>query len=97
VRTWPKATKTSGAIASSISCGVHFLSTKVAVEAALGLRSKVDIYGVDYPTRDDTWIRDYIHVSGLVRAHSGALQYLHAGGASLFLVSISRLRLHRVA
>jgi len=40
--------------------------TKVAVEAALGLRSKVDVYGFDYPTPDGTCIRDYIHVSDLV-------------------------------
>jgi UDP-glucose 4-epimerase len=51
---------------------------KVAVEAALGLRPKLDIYGTDYPTRDGTCIRDYIHVSDLVRAHSDALRYLRA-------------------
>jgi UDP-glucose 4-epimerase len=38
---------------------------KVAAEAALGLRSKVEIYGSDYPTPDGTCIRDYIHVSDL--------------------------------
>jgi UDP-glucose 4-epimerase len=58
---------------------------KVAVEAALGLRSKLDIYGSDYPTPDGTCIRDYIHVSDLVRAHSDALRYLRAGGASIML------------
>ena len=58
---------------------------KVAVEAALGLRSKLDIYGSDYPTPDGTCIRDYIHVSDLVRAHSDALRYLRAGGASVTL------------
>jgi UDP-glucose 4-epimerase len=58
---------------------------KVAVEAALGLRPKLDIYGIDYPTPDGTCIRDYIHVSDLVRAHSDALRYLRAGGASLTL------------
>ena len=46
---------------------------KVAVEAALGLRSKLDIYGADYPTPDGTCIRDYIHVSDLAHAHSDAL------------------------
>ena len=56
---------------------------KVAVEVALGLRSKLDIYGSDYPTPDGTCIRDYIHVSDLVRAHSDALRYLRAGGASV--------------
>ena len=58
---------------------------KVAVEAALGLRDKLDIYGVDYPTPDGTCIRDYIHVSDLVCAHSDALRYLRAGSASLTL------------
>jgi UDP-glucose 4-epimerase len=56
---------------------------KVAVEAALGLRSELEIYGSDYPTPDGTCIRDYIHVSDLVRAHSDALRYLRAGGASM--------------
>jgi UDP-glucose 4-epimerase len=58
---------------------------KVAVEAALGFRPKLEIYGVDYPTPDGTCIRDYIHVSDLVRAHSDALRYLRAGGASVTL------------
>src|SRR5262249_27927500 len=58
---------------------------KVAVEAALGLRSKLDIYGTDYPTPDGTCIRDYIHVSDLVRAHVDALRYLRAGGTSATL------------
>jgi UDP-glucose 4-epimerase len=58
---------------------------KVAVETALGLRSKLDIYGTDYPTPDGTCIRDYIHVTDLVRAHLDALRYLRAGGASLTL------------
>jgi UDP-glucose 4-epimerase len=58
---------------------------KVALETALGLRSKLDIYGSDYPTPDGTCIRDYIHVSDLVRAHLDALRYLRAGGASVTL------------
>jgi UDP-glucose 4-epimerase len=53
---------------------------KVAVEAALGLRPKVEVFGTDYPTPDGTCIRDYIHVCDLVRAHSDALAYLRAGG-----------------
>jgi UDP-glucose 4-epimerase len=56
---------------------------KVATEAALGLRPKVDVFGTDYPTPDGTGIRDYIHVSDLARAHSDALRHLRAGGASL--------------
>src|SRR6267143_2124487 len=53
---------------------------KVAVETALGLRPKMDVFGTDYPTPDGTCIRDYIHVSDLVRAHSDALDYLRRGG-----------------
>jgi UDP-glucose 4-epimerase len=55
---------------------------KVAVETALGLRAKLQVFGTDYPTPDGTCIRDYIHVSDLVRAHSDALRYLRAGGDS---------------
>src|SRR5262245_52050364 len=58
---------------------------KVSVEAALGLRRKVDVFGTDYPTPDGTCIRDYIHVSDLVRAHSDALTYLRHGGESVTL------------
>ncbi len=55
---------------------------KVACETALGKRPKIDVFGTDYPTPDGTCIRDYIHVSDLVRAHSAALAYLRSGGAS---------------
>jgi UDP-glucose 4-epimerase len=58
---------------------------KVAVEAALGIRSQLAIYGTDYPTPDGTCIRDYIHVSDLVRAHADALHYLRAGSPSVTL------------
>jgi UDP-glucose 4-epimerase len=58
---------------------------KVAVETALGLRPKMDVYGSDYQTPDGTCIRDYIHVSDLVHAHSQALAYLRSGGASVTL------------
>jgi UDP-glucose 4-epimerase len=55
---------------------------KVACEAALGKRGKIDVFGTDYPTPDGTCIRDYIHVSDLARAHSAALAYLRRGGES---------------
>jgi UDP-glucose 4-epimerase len=58
---------------------------KVAAEAALGLRPKLEVYGTDYPTPDGTCIRDYIHVSDLVRAHTEALRHLRSGGPSLTL------------
>jgi UDP-glucose 4-epimerase len=56
---------------------------KVAVETALGLRPMMQVYGTDYETADGTCIRDYIHVSDLVGAHSDALRHLRGGGASL--------------
>jgi UDP-glucose 4-epimerase len=56
---------------------------KVAVETALGLRPKIEVFGTDYPTPDGTCIRDYIHVSDLVAAHSAALRYLRGGGTSV--------------
>lgn len=49
---------------------------KVACEAALGKRSGVSIFGTDYPTKDGTGVRDYIHVSDLVSAHIAALEHL---------------------
>ncbi|XSG83359.1 MAG: UDP-glucose 4-epimerase GalE [Methyloligella sp. ZOD6] len=55
---------------------------KVAVQAALGERPKLDVFGTDYPTPDGTCIRDYIHVSDLVAAHLAALHYLRGGGRS---------------
>jgi UDP-glucose 4-epimerase len=55
---------------------------KVAVETALGLRPRIDVFGTDYDTPDGTCIRDYIHVTDLVRAHSAALAHLRRGGAS---------------
>jgi UDP-glucose 4-epimerase len=58
---------------------------KVAVETVLGTRPKLEVYGTDYPTPDGTCVRDYIHVSDLVRAHSDALRYLRSGAPSLTL------------
>ena len=46
---------------------------KVAVEAALGRRAQIDVFGTDYPTPDGTCVRNYIHVSDLARAHLAAL------------------------
>jgi UDP-glucose-4-epimerase len=56
---------------------------KVACEAALGRRPGLDVFGTDYPTPDGTALRDYIHVSDLVRAHSAALAHLRRGGNSM--------------
>ena len=55
---------------------------KIACETAIGKRSKMEVFGTDYPTPDGTCIRDYIHVTDLVQAHSAALGYLRSGGTS---------------
>jgi UDP-glucose 4-epimerase len=49
---------------------------KIAVEAAVGRRDHVAVFGDDYPTPDGTCIRDYIHVSDLAAAHVAALEWL---------------------
>ncbi|MCH8616670.1 UDP-glucose 4-epimerase GalE [Sphingomonas sp. SM33] len=49
---------------------------KVAVEAAVGKRDHIDVYGTDYPTPDGSCVRDYIHVSDLTAAHVKALERL---------------------
>ena len=54
---------------------------KVAVEAALGKRSHVEVFGTDYATPDGTGVRDYIHVSDLAAAHVLALEALIAAPA----------------
>jgi len=48
----------------------------LVLQAAIGQRSFVEIYGEDYPTRDGTCVRDYIHVIDLARAHILALKIL---------------------
>jgi UDP-glucose-4-epimerase GalE len=50
------------------------------LDAALGRRPDVQVFGTDYETRDGTAIRDYIHVTDLADAHVKAVQYLERGG-----------------
>jgi UDP-glucose 4-epimerase len=54
----------------------------IVLEAALGKRDKVYIFGDDYDTDDGTCVRDYIHVTDLADAHIKALDYLTKGGPS---------------
>ncbi len=51
----------------------------LTLQVALGQRAKIAIFGDDYPTRDGTCVRDYIHVTDLAQAHILALQALDEG------------------
>ncbi len=55
----------------------------LVLQAALGMREEIEIYGDDYPTEDGTCIRDYIHIDDLAQAHFLALEKIlnrEAGG-----------------
>ena len=52
------------------------------LDAIDGKRPALTVFGTDYPTRDGTCIRDYVHVMDLVDAHVRGLRWLEAGGAS---------------
>ncbi|MFJ5761537.1 UDP-glucose 4-epimerase GalE [Neobacillus sp. NPDC093182] len=54
----------------------------VVLEAALGKRPAVTVFGQDYDTADGTCVRDYIHVEDLIDAHLLALAFLQNGGES---------------
>ena len=57
----------------------------LVLRAALGSAPPVQLFGTDYPTRDGSAIRDYIHVTDLADAHVRALRHLTDGGDSLTL------------
>lgn len=61
---------------------------KVAVEAVLGKRDHVAVFGDDYPTPDGTGLRDYIHVSDLASAHVLALEALIADPATSLTMNV---------
>jgi len=62
----------------------------VILQAALGRRAQVTIFGDDYPTADGTCIRDYIHVEDLVEAHIAVMQALAPGDARIYNLGIGR-------
>jgi UDP-glucose 4-epimerase len=55
----------------------------LALFTLLGRRQRFSIFGSDYPTRDGTCLRDYVHVMDLADAHVRAIERLLGGGASL--------------
>jgi UDP-glucose 4-epimerase len=58
------------------------------LQVALGRAEHVNIFGTDYPTRDGTCIRDYIHVSDLARAHLLALEALASESSSRLIYNL---------
>jgi UDP-glucose 4-epimerase len=55
------------------------------IDAALGKRPNINVFGTDYPTPDGSAVRDYIHVNDLADAHVRALDHLKKGGDNLKL------------
>jgi UDP-glucose 4-epimerase len=51
----------------------------LVLDAAMGRKTEVKIFGTDYPTPDGTCLRDYIHVTDLAAAHVAGLKLLMAG------------------
>jgi len=71
---------TSGRIGEDHHPETHLIP--IIMQAALGKRDKLQVYGDDYDTPDGTCIRDYIHVTDLASAHILALKHLDEGGDS---------------
>jgi len=62
----------------------------LAIQAAMGKQSCLEIYGTDYPTPDGTCIRDYIHVDDLCRAHLLALNKLEENPELIYNIGNSK-------
>lgn len=57
----------------------------LVIQAARGQRPHISVFGTDYPTKDGTCVRDYIHICDLAEAHVTALGYLRDGGQPIAL------------
>lgn len=73
-----------GSIGQSFPNATHLV--KVAAQTALGKRESLQVFGDDYPTKDGTCERDYIHVEDLAAAHLKALEYLKTAPSNTFNV-----------
>src|SRR5439155_9533883 len=62
----------------------------LVIQAALGQRPHIEVFGTDYPTPDGTCIRDYIHVDDLALAHVLALERLEPGKGLCYNLGIGR-------
>jgi UDP-glucose-4-epimerase GalE len=62
----------------------------VILQAALGKREKITVFGEDYPTPDGTCIRDYVHVEDLVEAHVRVMEALVPGDQRIYNLGIGK-------
>ena len=70
----------SGEIGEAHNPETHLIP--LILQVPLGKREHIAVFGTDYPTKDGTCIRDYIHVTDLAEAHILAVKYLMAGNKS---------------
>ena len=68
----------SGKIGEAHNPETHLVP--LILQVAKGERAHISVFGDDYPTRDGSCVRDYIHVMDLAQAHILALEYLQGGG-----------------
>jgi len=78
----------SGEIGEDHSPETHLIP--LIIQAAMGKRPHIEIFGTDYPTPDGTCVRDYIHVDDLAEAHLLALEKLQPGQAMHYNLGIGR-------
>jgi len=62
----------------------------ICLDAALGRRDGLSIFGTDYPTPDGTCVRDYVHVDDLIGAHMVVMDALRPGDAHAYNIGIGR-------
>ena len=65
---------------TSVAHGLHYVAIPLILQVPNGKRKSIAMFGTDYPTKDGTCVRDYIHVCDLASAHILALDYLLKGG-----------------
>jgi UDP-glucose 4-epimerase len=78
----------SGAIGEDHTPETHLIP--LIIQAIMGQRPHIEIFGTDYPTPDGTCVRDYIHVDDLASAHLLALEKLQPGQAMHYNLGIGR-------
>lgn len=73
----------AGAIGEDHTPETHLIP--LIIQAALGQRPEIQVFGVDYATKDGTAVRDYVHVTDLGEAHRLGLEHLRNGGEPIAL------------